>query len=219
MNKSLKSAADLHKKVPPDWYHQSIKRNLLQRWWHYSRFEKVKEHSEIVNGKVLDVGSADGTFSKEILDYTNTESVVGIDVLETSVDWAKKHWKKEKKLSFQVGNAHKLKFRANTFNAVYVLEVMEHISDPDSALKEVYRVLKKDGYIILLVPSDNLLFKITWYLVTKFWWARIWDDCHVQSFDSNNPLSKHVKKVGFKIEVDEKFWLGMLNIVKARKIK
>lgn len=218
MNRSLSSAAKLHKKVPPDWYHASIQRNFLQRWWHFSRFTKVKEHSERVGGKMLDIGCADGTFTKEILDRTDAKEIIGLDVLASSVNWAKRHWKKEKRLKFQVGNAHKLNFKANTFEAVYILEVMEHVPDPDQVLKEAHRVLKKGGYIILLVPSDNLLFRIVWWIVTKFWWAKIWEDCHVQSFDAKNPLSKHAKNAGFKVEVDEKFWLGMLNIVKGRKL-
>ena len=219
MNKSLRSAAQLHKNVPPDWYHASIQRNFFQRWWHYSRFTKVKDYSEFVDGKILDIGCADGVFTKEILDKTQAAEIIGIDVLESSINWARAHWKEEKRLKFEVGNAHKLKFKQNSFGAVYILEVMEHVSDPIDVLNEAKRVLKKGGYLIMLVPSDNLLFRIVWWIVTNFWWAKIWEDCHVNSFNSKNPLSKYAKEAGFKIEVDEKFWLGMLNIVKIRKLK
>jgi len=214
---SLQDAANLHKNVPPDWYFQSIRRNLFQRYWHKMRFREVKKEIEPAK-TVLDIGSADGLFSREILRKTKAESLVGIDVLQSSVDWANKHWRTNK-LKFQLGDAHDLPFRARSFDAVFTLEVMEHVRNPKKVLNEMKRVLKKDGYAIMLVPTDSLLFRMIWWFVTNFWWARIWDDCHVQSFDKNNKLSSYAKKVGFEIEVDRNFAWGMLNIVKLRKTK
>ena len=43
MNKGIKSAAEFHENVPPDWYYQSIKKNLGQRFWHKTRFREVKK--------------------------------------------------------------------------------------------------------------------------------------------------------------------------------
>ncbi len=217
-DKQTKILEELHGNVPPDWYFASIKRNLLQRYWHYRRFKKISELAEPVAGKVLDIGSADGVFSKVILDSTHAKSLIGIDFLKNSVDWANKHWAKTGKMKFYTGDAHKLKFPNSSFDAAFALEVLEHVSDPLAVFKEIKRVLKKDGYAIFLVPSDNFLFSGIWWIVTNFWWARIWQDCHVQSFSKKNPLSKVVRKSGLKVEVDEKFILGMLNVVKARKI-
>lgn len=210
-------AAELHKNVPPDWYFASMKRNLFQRFWHETRFKEVRKFIDPVQGKILDIGSADGVFTKVILDKSEAKEIIGIDVLETSVVWANKHWSKNKKMKFKLGDAHNLKFNNNTFDAVFALEVMEHVFEPQKVFKEIKRVLNKNGYVIILVPSDNFLFKIIWWFVIKFWWAKIWQDCHVQSFSSKHSLSKELEKSGFKIEVDDKFLLGMLNLVKARK--
>lgn len=217
-----KNAEELHQNVPPDWYYASIKRNVFQRYWHYRRFKKVRELIEPVEGKILDIGSADGVFSKVVLDATGAKSLIGIDVLKSSVDWANKHWgssrvKSRGKMKFLVGDAHNLKFPSNSFDAVFALEVLEHVFDPVKVFKEVKRVLKKDGYAIFLVPSDNFLFTIIWWFVTNFWWARIWQDCHVQSFSKKNTLASIVAKSGLKIEEDQKFLLGMLSVVKARR--
>ena len=62
-------AEELHKRVPPNWYYQSLRVDPFQRFWHKKRFDEVKKVVEPVNGgKVLDIGCADGTFSKVILD-------------------------------------------------------------------------------------------------------------------------------------------------------
>ncbi len=217
MNTSTKSAAQLHENVPPDWYFQSMKINLGQRYWHNRRFSTVIALSERVNGKILDIGCADGVFTNEIAKKTKAKKVIGIDVLKSSVDWAKKHWSKKKNLSFKVGNAHELTYPDNSFGAVYALEVLEHVPEPLKVLKEVKRVLAPQGYAIFLVPSDNKLFQGVWFLWTKFWRGRIWDDCHIQSYKDHS-LGKLAKKAGLSVEVDDTFILGMLNVVKVRKV-
>jgi ubiquinone/menaquinone biosynthesis C-methylase UbiE len=216
---STKSAEQLHKNVPPDWYFKSIKRNLLQRWWHKSRFNEVAAVTEKdTNAKILDIGCADGMFTNVIYQKSQAKEIIAIDVLESSVEWAKKHWGKNKHLVFKVGNAHELNFKDNTFDAAYALEVLEHVHEPITVLREVKRVLKPGGYAVFLVPSDNMLFNIVWFFVRKFWWAKIWDDTHIQTY-RNNYLVKVSEHAGFEIEVDKKFWLGMLHLVKVRKQK
>ena len=217
-NEIKKTASQLHENVPPDWYYASIKRNVFQRYWHKRRFSQVEKLIEPTKGKILDIGSADGVFTKVILDKSRASQIIGIDVLAPSVAWANSHWKNTKNMKFIVGDAHKLKFPANSFEAVFALEVLEHVFKPRVVFREIRRVLKKGGYAIFLVPSDNFLFNIIWGFVTRFWWARIWKDCHVQSFSKNNTLAHAAKKAGFKIEVDKRFILGMLNVVKVRKV-
>jgi len=213
---TLAEAQNLHKNVPPDWYFQSVRRNLFQRYWHKVRFRKVGMCVDKVDGKILDIGSADGLFSRFILKKTAAKKLIGIDVLKPSVDWANKHWRTEK-ITFKQADAHDLPFKDNEFEAVFALEVLEHIAKPKKVFSEIKRVLKPGGYAIFLVPTDSFLFRIIWWFVTNFWWAKIWDDCHIQSFDKKNPLGGALKKQGFKIEKDQKFLFGMLNIVKVRK--
>ncbi len=208
-----------HENVPANWYFQSLKVDPLQRYWHLSRQREVKNVIEkIDDGRVLDVGSADGVFSKVIFDKTGAKSLTGIEVLEKSVKWANKHWKSVKGLKFQVGLAEDLEFKSNYFDAVFCLEVLEHVQKPTKVLSEFKRVMKKGGYGVFLVPSDNFLFRAIWYIWLHFYprgW--VWKDTHVQSFQSSG-LSKLCKKIGFKVEKDIKFNLGMLHLVKVRKI-
>jgi len=216
MKVGLKEASNLHEHTPANWYYESLRVDLFQRIWHRSRFINVSRLIEKVNGSVLDVGSADGTFSKVILDNTKAKNLIGIDVLKTSVDWAKKHWKSPK-MKFFLGDAHNLKFPGNTFDAVFIMEVLEHVADPKLVLKEVKRVLKKGGYGVFLVPSDSLLFKFIWYLWLHFYprgW--VWNHTHIQTYRGNY-LTKVCRETGFKIEKDKKFNLGMLHLIKVRK--
>jgi ubiquinone/menaquinone biosynthesis C-methylase UbiE len=210
-------AVHLHENVPPNWYFESLRVDPLQRYWHTRRFDEVKKLIEPAE-KVLDVGCADGMFSKVIFDGTKAEKFIGIDVIKTSVDWAKKHWKKNNKMKFAVGDAHELKYKRDYFDAVFIMEVLEHVEDPVKVLREVKRILKKGGYGIFLVPSDNNMFKIVWWLWLHFYprgW--VWRDTHIQTYRGDF-LPVVCKKAGFKVEVSKKFNLGMLSLVKVRKV-
>jgi len=218
MDTSTKSAASLHKNVPPDHYYRSVKTSLPHKFWHTKRYRKILSLSEKVSGKILDIGCADGVFTQKIQKKTSAKKVIGVDVLVPSITWAKRHWKNNQNLEFFVGNAHKLKFADDTFDAVYALEVMEHIQDPRLVIREIFRVLKKGGYAIALVPTDSEMFKFGWFFWTKYGPGRIWDDTHIQSFNKDNKLAKAFKKQGFKVENDDRFLCGMLNVVKARKV-
>jgi len=217
MQSKVISTAELHKHVPPDWYYQSLKVDPLQKYWHKRRFTEIGKLIDPVDGEVLDVGSADGMFSKVILDRSKAKKFIGIEAVESSVAWAKKHWRKVKNMEFRVGDAHKLPFKPGRFDAIFCLEVLEHVENPGKVLQEFKRVMKKGSYGVFLVPSNSNLFKFVWYLWLHFYprgW--VWRDTHIQTY-RNNYLLKLCKKVGFEVEAEKKFLLGMLHAVKVRK--
>ncbi|MBN1446042.1 MAG: class I SAM-dependent methyltransferase, partial [Candidatus Omnitrophica bacterium] len=83
-------------------------------------------------------------------------------------------------------------FPDNFFDAVTMHAVLEHISEPIDALKEVHRILKEKGELIISVPNiwnwERILFG-------KFWWA--WDiPRHLWHF-SPVSLKRLLKKAGF----------------------
>lgn len=51
-----------------------------------------------------------------------------------------------------VMDATNMSFDAGTFDAVYMMEVLEHVKDPQAALSEVHRVLKDDGRFVMSTP-------------------------------------------------------------------
>lgn len=53
-------------------------------------------------------------------------------------------------------SVYELTHKDNTFDVVFLLEVLEHLDYPDKALEEIHRVLKKDGVLILGVPREPI---------------------------------------------------------------
>lgn len=46
----------------------------------------------------------------------------------------------------------------NTFNAVVLLQVIEHIEDHEAAIRQLYRILKPGGVVLLEVPAGRRLY-------------------------------------------------------------
>lgn len=54
-------------------------------------------------------------------------------------------------------DAAKLNYDSDYFDVIIAADVLEHIEDEGAALKEAYRVLKKDGIFIIMVPAFHFL--------------------------------------------------------------
>ena len=53
------------------------------------------------------------------------------------------------------GDATKLPFQNGSFDVIPSFHVIEHIPNLGNVLKEIARVLKKSGYLVFTVPSEN----------------------------------------------------------------
>jgi len=51
---------------------------------------------------------------------------------------------------------YETKHKDESFDVIFLLEVLEHLDYPDKGLQELKRILKKDGYLILGVPREPL---------------------------------------------------------------
>ncbi len=209
---SHKDLLAIHEDVPASHYDEGIKNNLLLKFYHSKRFSEVIRELEPAE-TVLDLGCHSGLFTEKIIKSVNPVSLYGLDISHQAIKLAKKRIKMG---NFVVGDAHNVPYDSNFFHAVFCLEMLEHIDDPQQVLREIKRVLKKGGYGIILVPTESKLFKIVWAIWTSY--NPVWKHAHVQSF-TNDILLKMIERLGLKIEKEKKFHLGMLQLIKFRKIK
>ncbi|MDO8619196.1 MAG: methyltransferase domain-containing protein [Candidatus Daviesbacteria bacterium] len=207
----MKTLLEIHEDVPADHYDQGIRKNLFQKYWHWRRFKEVLRILEPVSGPVLDVGCHSGTFTKQLLTKLKTNNIYGIDISSSAINLAQKRLPQG---HFQVASVEKLPFKDDFFEAVFCLEVLEHIDDPITALQEVKRVLTKEGKCYILIPSDNKLFKIIWLIWTLYY--PHWRHAHVQSY-SHGVLEKLLNNIGFKILEVKTFNSGMLKLIVCQK--
>lgn len=207
-----KTLIEIHEDVPANHYDRGIKNNLFQKFWHWRRFSEVLNVAAVVNGPILDIGCHGGTFTQKILSKLGSKKIYGIDISPKAIELAQR---KIPYGHFQVADAGNIPFKSNFFDATFCLEVLEHVDNPQEVALEIKRVLKKKGYAVILVPTDNMLFKIVWFLWTLYF--PVWRHAHVQSFAGRN-LESLIKETGLNIERVKTFNMGMLKLVVARKI-
>ncbi len=102
--------------------------------------------------KFLDVGCGLGFFASRAGELG--AKVYGIDIGEKLVKKSKQRYPDGK---FSVASAVELPYRDNTFDLVLCTEVIEHVNNQNKVISEIFRVLKKDGYLVLTTP--NKVFK------------------------------------------------------------
>jgi len=99
------------------------------------------------NGKsVLDVGCGYGPAS-DLLSKVSRD-VVAVDVSVSSLNEAHRFCKNAE-ISFVGNNAENLAFEDECFDIVIAFGVLEHVKNPESAVREFARVVKRGGYIIV----------------------------------------------------------------------
>ena len=111
--------------------------------------EKKYLKDNIYNGSiVLDIGCGDGRNIQSILE--STKNVYGIDSEEKAVLDAKRRFEKDEAVVIMQAVAEKLPFKNENFDIVTCLMILPNLeNNKDAVFKEVSRVLKKGGQLIL----------------------------------------------------------------------
>ncbi len=169
-----------------DLFESPIEYFLFKKW--------RKKYLKNLTGKVLEIGIGTG----KNIPYYNYEKtdLIGIDL---SPGMLKKAKEKAKKYNYQVtlklGNMENLPFKSNSFDYVVCTFVLCSVPNPEKAIKEMKRVIKKQGKIILLehVISQNKLIKL---------WQRIHNPLttFLFGFNIDRDTLSNLKKCGLKIK-------------------
>ncbi|MEE9413946.1 MAG: methyltransferase domain-containing protein [Acidimicrobiales bacterium] len=126
----------------------------------------LAEH--LVDGAaVLDVGAGPGTISIDMAQRVGSGSVIGIELSQEVLIKARAAVPAEvTNIDFRVGDVYSLDFDDDSFDIVHAHQVLQHLSDPVSALREMRRVAKPGGVVaardadyqaMFWAPSDPLL--------------------------------------------------------------
>lgn len=110
-------------------------------------------------GRLLDVGCGSGDWMLSMRDLG--WDVTGVDFDENAVSVGRR-----KGLTVHCGSLEHQNFSSNTFNAVTLNHVIEHVPDPLGLLRECVRVLIPGGQLVLFTPNGESLghriFKESW---------------------------------------------------------
>ncbi len=113
-----------------------------------------KELVKFSSGKVLEVGVGTG---KNISYYPDGIDLIAIDFSDGMLSKAVKKWKNKSNINFMKMDIQAATFELDTFDTVIASYVFCSVPDPIKGLKEISRICKSGGKIVLLehVRSDN----------------------------------------------------------------
>jgi len=116
--------------------------------------KQIRKFSHYIKGKVLDVGAGEvNRYGK----YFKYDEYIKMDPRHVS------H-------ADLVGSADNIPLDSESVDSIVCTQVFEHLENPQKSAEEIYRVLKKGGYVLLTVPQMNELHEepYDFFRYTKF---------------------------------------------------
>ncbi|MFA6026816.1 MAG: class I SAM-dependent methyltransferase [Ignavibacteriaceae bacterium] len=128
------------------------------------RFLRLKQKAKNNIRTFLDIGCGEGkTLCKA---KSHGWEAWGVDVADNRNKEAE-----HESINFKIGTLLEMNFPNDYFDCIYCDSVLEHVINPAEYLKEIYRILKKDGVVYIGVPNEESFFndikKIIFYFLKK----------------------------------------------------
>lgn len=122
----------------------------LNHWWWVGRkkiiLNLLKKYIKSKKNIILDAGCGTGA---EINYLKKFGTVYGLDLSSTAVQFCKKRGIK----NIKTGDISNMPYKENYFDLVFLMDVLEHTSNNLAVLKEIHRVLKPDGILVMTIPA------------------------------------------------------------------
>lgn len=138
-------------------------------------------------GKILDIGCATGF----LLDEARKQGwqAYGVELSKWAVNFAREKFN----LDIYEGLVVEAKFPYNYFDAVVMIDTIEHLPNPRQALEEIRRILKPDGILCISTPDIE---SFSSRILTARWWGI--QQSHLYYF-SKKTFTKLLDATGFNV--------------------
>ena len=129
--------------------HTDSKRTLFEKAYHFVKSIALKNKLDLINslqpqkGKILDIGAGTGDFL--LVAKENGWQTTGVEPSDKAKAIAK-----NKGVSFVI---HTAELEDNSFDVISLWHVLEHVPNLDNQIKELKRLLKPNGSLIIAVPN------------------------------------------------------------------
>ncbi|MBA3513309.1 MAG: class I SAM-dependent methyltransferase [Pyrinomonadaceae bacterium] len=138
-------------------FYELVEEHRYQKEWH---IPEAAGFASAQGLKVLEIGCGLGTdgaqFAGAGAEYT------GIDLTDAAIELAQKRFELfNLPGKFQTADAEKLDFADNSFDLVYSHGVLHHTPDAERAVREIYRVLRPGGrVVVMLYHRDSYNYRV-----------------------------------------------------------
>jgi SAM-dependent methyltransferase len=151
--------ADLRSAIEQGHYarKQMFSRDCLVAWSHRRRFRTALALAERFRGKrVLDYGCGDGTFiALTLLGDSAPAAAVGVELSSEMVEECRSRYRGEPRLQFLTTGELDAAGERRRYDAVFCMEVLEHVINWEPELKRLAQLVAPDGCVIISVPVET----------------------------------------------------------------
>jgi len=147
---------------------------------------------------ILDAGCGEGRFIRYLV---GKGRIIGMDFSKEYIKIARKYIKGAK---FVVGSVTKIPFPANKFDYIFLVDVLQHVPELEKSIKELHRVLKPKGTLIIIDKNRFSLHRK--YLIPKMMIKRVKDKLSKYDYSKTGSFKERwFFPLGFKKYLKEQF--------------
>jgi ubiquinone/menaquinone biosynthesis C-methylase UbiE len=184
------------------WLMNNPVRALIQKF----EARKLRRMSVLKEGSnILEIGCGQGVGTKLIKTYFKPQRIQAIDLDPKMIKRAKRRIK-DSHIRFEVGDASKLRFQDDSFDAIFDFGIIHHIPNWRDCLKELFRVLKPGGQLIMEDLSIDTFQTRTGRTL------RLFLDHPYDQMYTKEEFFQELKSLGFKIkqQYSNPWWFGVV---------
>ena len=203
----------------------------IDRLWRNEGIDTLKPFAPQT---ILDIATGTGDFAILAAERLKPQRIIGADISEEMMEIARRKVNQkvlERIVSFQREDCMRLTFGDQTFDAVTVAYGARNFESLDQGLREIRRVLKPDGHLLLLelaapgsFPMKQLFWLYSHLVIPLMGWIFSRDikaynylSDSVQAFPKDEAMVRIIRQAGYSNVTWRRFTFGICNMYLASK--
>ena len=103
------------------------------------------------NGRLLDLGCDDGGWSMQLANAVRAAEIHGVEIVAEAAELAAKRGVRVSQLDLNGA----LELPSDTYDVIHANQVIEHVTNVDTFVSEVYRLLRPGGYAVISTENGS----------------------------------------------------------------
>lgn len=176
---------------PPLIQRDQYAKGGLGRWYWDFRDKIILDFIRSEDQDILDLGCGEGITLERLIKHFPGRNIQGIDILPENVAICE-----TLQLPARLGDVYALDCQDSSQDVVLFLEVLEHLPEPEIAIREINRILRPGGRVLILFPNDRMFFFSR--LITCRFREAFYDPGHVRQWTIAD-VTRLVSSSGFQL--------------------